>query len=100
MKKFIIGLVVGAAAVYAASKIIDEETKEELRDKLDRFKDDAEYRYRKGKRKAMRAGIKAKHDIIAGKERAAKAAGDFVGRVSDDLEILEEKLKDKTGKGI
>ena len=95
MKKFLIGLAVGAAAVYAASKLIDEDTKEKLYDDFDKLTDEAKYKMRVGKVKAKRAGIKAKRELLDRKDRFSRATGDFVDKVSDDVQDLEDKLREK-----
>lgn len=95
MKKFLIGLAVGAVAVYAASKLIDEETKEKLYDDFDKLTDEAKYKMRVGKIKAKRAGMKAKRELLDRKSRFDRATGEFVERVSDEVHDLDDKLREK-----
>lgn len=98
MKKFLLGLAVGAATVYVASKLIDDETKDEFYSKLNQAADEAKYKMRVGKIKAKRAGMYAKRDLLSKKEKVARAAGDLVDKVSDDLHEIEGKLRDKANK--
>lgn len=95
MKKFLLGLAVGAVAVYAASKLIDEETKEKFYNDFDKLTDEAKYKMRVGKVKAKRAGMKAKRELLERKDRFSRATGEFVDKVSDDVHELEDKLREK-----
>lgn len=91
MKKFLLGLAVGAVAVYAASKMIDDDVKEEFYDNLND-------KYKSTKRHAKRASLKARKEFLARKEQAQRVAGDLADKVSDDFHDLEEKFKEKAGK--
>lgn len=88
MKKFLIGLAVGVAAVYAASKLIDDDVKEEL---CDNFND----KYRSAKRQAKRAGLKARKEFFAKKEKAQRMAGDLAEKVSEDIHDIEDRFREK-----
>jgi len=73
MKGFILGLAVGALGVYAALKLSDEETREELRTRVnsatDKAKSDLDYGLAVGKSKALRVGVKARQEVRKGKQK-------------------------------
>lgn len=100
MKRFLLGLAVGAAAIYAASKLISDETKENICDDLQDAADDAKDRVRSGLRysrgRAMRVGVRARQEVREGRRKLSRATGDLADRLTDDLNQLEEKLREKT----
>lgn len=93
MKNFILGLAVGAAAVYVASKLIDDQTREELFDEVDKVADKAKGTLRYGKGRAMRMGVRARQEVRKNKKKLSEAAGDFAGKLSDELADYEEKAR-------
>lgn len=102
MKRFLLGIAVGAAAIYAASRLVDEETKEKLADDLNQAADDAKEKLRAGlgmsRGKAMRAGVRVRQEVREGKRKLSKATGDLAEKLTEDLNQLEEKLREKTNK--
>lgn len=100
MKRFLLGIALGAAAIYAASKLVDKETKEDLCDDLGRAADDIKKNVKSGigagRGKAMRAGVRVRQEVRSGKEKITKATGDLAEKLTDDLNQLEEKLRKRT----
>ena len=100
MKRFLLGLAVGAAAVYAASRLISDETKENICDDLKEAADEAKDRLNSGLRysrgRAMRVGVRARQEVREGRRKLSRATGDLAERLTDDLNELEEKLREKT----
>lgn len=95
MRNFLLGLVVGAAATYVASKLIDDKTREELFGEVDKAADAAKETLRHGRYRAMRVGAKARRELRNNKQKLSKAAGDLAGKLSDELSEFEEKRKVK-----
>ncbi|HCO67603.1 MAG TPA: hypothetical protein DIT04_07605 [Dysgonomonas sp.] len=93
MKNFILGLAVGAAAVYVASKLLDDEAREEIFEEVDKAAEKAKETLRYGKGRAMRVGVRARQEVRKSKQKLSEAAGDFAGKLSDDLAEYEEKAK-------
>lgn len=91
MKNFLLGLTVGAAAVYVASKLIDDKTREELFDEVDKAADTAKEKMRYGRGRAMRMGVRARQEVRKSKKKLSQAAGDLAGKLSEELADLEEK---------
>lgn len=97
MRNFLLGLVVGAGAIYVASKLIDEEKRQELYDDLEKAGEDAREKVRDGVRygrgRALRMGVRARKEVRCGKKRLSQAAGDLAGRLSEELQEFEEKAR-------
>lgn len=100
MKRFLLGIALGAAAIYAASKLVDKDTKEDLCEDLDRAADDIKRNVKSGLKtgrgKAMRAGVHVRQEVRAGKKKISKATGDLAEKLTEDLNQLEEKLRKRT----
>lgn len=95
MRNFILGLVVGAAATYVVSKLTDDKTREELFEDVDKVTDAAKGKLKYGRGQAMRVGVRARQEIRKGKKKLSQVAGDYAGKLSDELSELEEKAKSK-----
>lgn len=97
MKGFILGLAVGALGVYAALKLTDEETREELRSKVSNAADKAKAEFDHGlvvgKSKALRAGVLARQEVRKGKKKLNEVAGDVAGKLAEELTEFEAKAK-------
>ncbi|MDR0825132.1 MAG: hypothetical protein LBN74_08570 [Prevotella sp.] len=97
MKGFILGLAVGALGVYAALKLSDEETRQELRSKVntvaDKAKAELDYGLTVGKSKALRAGVKARQEVRKGKQKINQITGDVAGKLASELSEIEAKAK-------
>ncbi|MDR2953625.1 MAG: YtxH domain-containing protein [Prevotella sp.] len=101
MKGFILGLAIGALGVYAALKLTDEESREELRSKMnnmtDKAKSEMEYGYTVGKSKVLRAGVKARQEVRKGKQKINEMTGEVVGKLAEELSEIEMKAKANAG---
>lgn len=99
MKGFILGLAVGALGVYAALKLTDEETREELRGKVNnatlKAKAELDHSLVVGKSKALRAGVRARQEVRKGKQKINEVAGDVAGKLAEELTQFETKAKAK-----
>ena len=99
MKGFILGLAVGALGVYAALKLTDEETREELCNKVNNATDKAKAGIDRGlvvgKSKALRAGVVARQEVRKGKKKINEVAGDVAGKLAEELSEFEAKAKAK-----
>ncbi|SHG14880.1 hypothetical protein [Dysgonomonas macrotermitis] len=99
MRNFLLGLAVGVAAAYVATKLVDDETRAELCKELDDATDKAKEKFRHGvstgRGKALRMGVRARQEYRAGKKKLSQQAGDFAGKLSEELAELEEKAKAK-----
>jgi len=99
MKGFILGLAVGALGAYAALKLSDEETRNELREKLydakDKVKTELDHGYVVGKNKALRAGVIARQEVRKGKQKINQVTGDVAGKLAGELSEIEEKARAK-----
>lgn len=97
MRNFLLGLVIGAGAVYVASKLIDDEKRKELCDEFEKATDEAREKIRHGVRygrgKALRMGVRARQEVRSGKKKITHAAGDLAGKLSEELSEFEEKAK-------
>lgn len=97
MRNFLLGLVVGAGAVYVASKLIDDEKRKELCGEIEKATDEAKEKVRDGMRygrgKALRMGVIARKEVRSGKKKLSQAAGDLAGKLSEELSEFEEKTK-------
>lgn len=95
MKNFLLGLTVGAAAVYVASKLIDDKTREELLEEIDKAGETAKDKIRYGRGRALRMSVRARQEVRKSKKKLSQAAGDFAGKLSEELAELEEKANAK-----
>jgi hypothetical protein len=99
MKGFLLGLAVGALGVYAAIKLSDEETREELRNKLndtvDKARSELGHGLVVGRGKALRAGVKARQEIRKGKQIVNQVTGDVAGKLAGELSEIEAKARAK-----
>ncbi len=97
MRNFLLGLAIGAGAIYVASKLIDDEKRKELYDELEKASDEAKEKVRTGVRygrgKALRMGVRARQEVRSGKKKLSQAAGDLAGKLSEELSEFEEKAK-------
>jgi len=99
MKGFILGLAVGALGVYAALKLSDEETREELRTRVnnvtDKAKADLDYGLAVGRSKALRAGVMARQEVRKGKKKINEVTANAAGKLAEELGEIEAKAKAK-----
>ncbi|MDU1890430.1 MAG: hypothetical protein E6767_07035 [Dysgonomonas sp.] len=99
MKGFILGLAAGALGVYAALKLTDAETREELRNKVndatDKAKSEIDHGLVVGKSKALRAGVRARQEVRKGKQKFNEVAGEVAGKLAGELSEFEAKAKAK-----
>lgn len=86
MRNFILGLVVGVAAGFAATKLIDKETREELFD-------DANKAIGGGRGRALRMGVRARQEYRKGKKKLGNMAGDIANKLSEDLAEIETRVR-------
>lgn len=97
MKGFILGLAIGALGVYAAIKLSDEETREELRNRVNstasKAKAEFDHGLVVGKNKALRAGVKVRQEVRKGKKMVNEVAGDVAGKLAEEFSELEAKAK-------
>ena len=97
MKNFLLGIAVGALGAYAAVKLSDPETREELGEKLDEVKEKAadgiEQGKTYGKMRSLRAGVVARQEYRKGKKSVSQLAADIAGKLIDVLEDLENKAQ-------
>ncbi|WP_108821801.1 hypothetical protein [Dysgonomonas sp. Marseille-P4361] len=99
MRGFFLGLAVGALGVYAALKLSDEETREELRNRVNnvagRAKSELDYGLTVGRSKALRAGVVARQEVRKGQQKFNEVAGDVAGKLAEELSDFEAKAKAK-----
>lgn len=99
MKGFILGLAVGALGVYAALKLSDEETREELRTKVNnatgKAKAELDHTLVVGKSKALRAGVRARQEVRKGAKKINEVTADVAGKLANELSGIEAKAKAK-----
>lgn len=99
MKGFLLGLAVGALGAYAAIKLSDEETREELRNKVgniaDKAKSEFDHGFSVSRSKALRAGVKARQEIRKGKQKINQVTGDVAGKLAGELSEIEAKARAK-----
>ena len=102
MKGFILGLAVGALGVYAALKLSDEETREELRTRVnsatDKAKSELDYGLAVGKSKALRVGVMARQEVRKGKQKINEVTGEVAGKLANELSEIEAKAKANAAK--
>lgn len=99
MKGFLLGLAVGALGAYAAIKLSDEKTREELCSRLNntmgKAKEELDHGLIVGRSKALRAGVKARQEIRKGKEKINQITGDVAGKLAEEFSEIEAKAKAK-----
>ncbi len=99
MKRFLLGVAVGALGVYAAAKLIDKETREEWMDELEDTADKAREKFEDGMRfgrgRAMRAGVRVRQEYRDGKKKINETAGDLAEKIAENLNEFGEKAKDR-----
>ncbi|NDV79047.1 hypothetical protein [Dysgonomonas sp. 511] len=99
MKNFLLGLAVGAIGAYAAIKLSDDETRAELRHKLDdltgKARSEFDHGMSVGRGKALRAGVRARQEIRKGTKAFNEVAGDVAGKLASELSDFEAKAKSK-----
>jgi hypothetical protein len=99
MKGFILGLAVGALGVYAALKLSDEETREELRTRVNnatgKAKAELDHTLVVGKSKALRAGVRARQEVRKGTKKINEVTADVAGKLANELSDIEAKAKAK-----
>lgn len=99
MKNFLLGLITGALATYAAVKLSDEETREELSLKLNEYKQKAREAFEKGKacgkEQLNQASNLAKEQYDKGVKNVSEATANVAGKLIDVLENVEEKAQSK-----
>lgn len=99
MKKFLLGIAVGALGTYAVMKLSDEETRDELNEKFDELKektmDGIEQGKTYGKMRSLRAGVVARSEYRRGRKSINQLTADIAGKLIDVLEELESKAKAK-----
>lgn len=98
MRNFILGLAVGAAAIYVASKLIDSDKREELYSDLEDAADEAKKKFKKGlkksRRKALLMSLIAQKEVRSQKKKLNRAAGDLADKLSGELADIEAKVDD------
>ncbi|MDR1882375.1 MAG: hypothetical protein LBR26_06280 [Prevotella sp.] len=99
MKSFMLGLVVGALGMYAALKLSDEETREELRARVnnatDKAKAELSHTLAIGKSKALRASVRARQEVRKGAGKINEITADVAGKLAAELSGIEAKAKAK-----
>lgn len=99
MKGFLLGLAVGALGTYAAIKLSDKDTREELCNRVSntvgKAKNELDHGLVVGRSKALRAGVKARQEIRKGKEKINQITGDVAGKLADEFSEIEAKAKAK-----
>jgi hypothetical protein len=99
MKGFILGLAVGALGAYAAIKLSDEETREEIRSRVnnatDKAKSELDHGLLVGKNRALRAGVIARQEVRKGKKKINEVTANAAGKLAEELSELEAKAKAK-----
>lgn len=97
MRKFIFGVTVGALGAYAAVKLMDQETRDNLYKKVndvaDKTKEELEHGYMTGKGKALRAGVVVRKEFRKGKEIVNNTAGNVAGKLSNELSEFESRVR-------
>ncbi|MFT4073671.1 MAG: YtxH domain-containing protein [Dysgonamonadaceae bacterium] len=97
MKKFLLGLAVGALGTYAAIKLSDEETREELGEKFDEYKEKAKEGIEQGKTygkmRSLRAGVVARKEYRKSVKGINQRAANVASKLIDVLEDLETKAQ-------
>ena len=99
MKRFLLGIAVGALGAYVATKMIDKETREEWFDELEgaaeRAKDRLDLGMKSGRGKALRAGVKVRQEYRDGVKKVNETAGDIAERIAENLNEFSEKSKER-----
>ncbi len=99
MKGFILGLAVGALGAYAALKLSDEETREELRSRVNnatgKARAEIDYGLTVGKSKALRAGVIARQEVRKGKKKINEVTANAAGKLAEEFGEIESKAKAK-----
>jgi gas vesicle protein len=97
MKNFLLGIAVGALGAYAAIKLSDPETREEIGEKFDEVKEKAKEGLEQGKAygkmRSLRAGVVARQEYRRGKRSINQLTADVAGKLIDVLEELENKAQ-------
>jgi len=97
MRGFLLGLAVGALSAYAASKLVDEETREnlygKLNDAVDKTKGEIDHGMTWGKGRAMRAGVRVRQEVRKGKKKLNQITGDVAEKLSDELSEIKAKAR-------
>lgn len=93
MKKFLLGFVVGAATAYVATKLSDEETRNELGEKFDEYKDKAHEYIEQGKTigkmRSLRTGVTVRSGFRSTMEAVA-------GKLIDIAHAIDSKQNTQT----
>ena len=99
MKRFLIGVAVGALGAYLATKLSDKETREEwcedIEDATERAKEKLSMAIRNGRGKAMRTGVKVRQEYREGVRKVNETAGDVAERIADNLNEFSDKAKER-----
>jgi len=97
MRGFLLGLAVGALGAYAALKLSDEETREELRARVnnatEKARTELDYGLSVGKSKALRAGVIARQEVRKGKKKINEVTANAAGKLAGELSDIEAKAK-------
>lgn len=93
--RFLLGLAVGALGAYAAIKLSDKETRDEIcdfvNDNTQKAKDEFEHGLSISRMKAKRAGVHIRNEVNRGKQKVNEVTADIAGKLSDALEDVETK---------
>lgn len=99
MRRFLLGVAVGALGAYVATKLIDKETREEWFDDLENSVDSAKSRLeqslKRGRGQAMRTGVKVRQEYREGVKKVNETAGDIAERIAENLNEFSEKSKER-----
>lgn len=99
MKRFLLGVAVGALGGFLAAKLSDKETREEWFDELGEAADSVKDRFdsgvRFGRGKAMRAGVKIRQEYRDGRKKVNVTAGDVAEKIAENLSEFSEKAKER-----
>jgi len=99
MKRFLLGVAVGAVGAYLATKLIDKETREEwfdeLEDTAEKARDKFDLGVKRGRGKALRAGVKVRQEYREGVKKVNETAGDIAEKIAENLSEFSEKAKER-----
>ncbi|NDW17797.1 hypothetical protein D0T53_02560 [Dysgonomonas sp. 216] len=99
MSRFLLGLAVGALGTFAAIKLADKETRDEIYEDLENAAEKAKAKLEQGyktvKGKSMRAGVVVRQEVRKSKKKVNETAGDIAGKLAENLSEFEAKARAK-----